>query len=317
MLTITREPYRVLVGERLAVSFQRTLRIPEDGRTYPLPPGLGAFPVCAVADYLDRAPAWLKDRGGFFLPMYRREAMWIGFDAASWKPNAVQVGAGGVNAVSGESWGLRLNDVPQNYLVCPPQLWLDGINAGAEFVRQFVATPLGLGDTVEGQVTGSEEVGGIQIKVYEPKPGRFPDEPPQRVSTPAAPRTHLPQGGNRMGLGAGGRMRQKIYPDQHGIDTWNQDDSTQIFVHIIGVEAYRELTGQEPPPTPVDAGVYAKHKLPWFELYDEDLGDVAAASALSRVETLGERDRTRGAGEADSGGVEVSESSIRKITPPR
>ena len=32
---------------RLAIDFQRTLRIPDDGKTYPLPPGLG--PLSAAA----------------------------------------------------------------------------------------------------------------------------------------------------------------------------------------------------------------------------------------------------------------------------
>ena len=41
----------VKIGRLFAVSFQRKLRIPDDGRTYPLPPGLGSFPVKEVADY--------------------------------------------------------------------------------------------------------------------------------------------------------------------------------------------------------------------------------------------------------------------------
>ena len=35
-------------GEHLAISFERTLRIPNDGRKYPLPPGLGLFPIRVV-----------------------------------------------------------------------------------------------------------------------------------------------------------------------------------------------------------------------------------------------------------------------------
>ena len=30
-------------GAKSAIQFQRTLRIPDDGKHYPLPPGLGAF----------------------------------------------------------------------------------------------------------------------------------------------------------------------------------------------------------------------------------------------------------------------------------
>jgi len=36
---------RVRFGERLMVSFHRTLRLPEDSSTYPLPPGLGLLQV--------------------------------------------------------------------------------------------------------------------------------------------------------------------------------------------------------------------------------------------------------------------------------
>ena len=43
----------------LRVGFQRTLRIPDDNRDYPLPPGLGTFPLNHVDDYTDKAPeAW-------------------------------------------------------------------------------------------------------------------------------------------------------------------------------------------------------------------------------------------------------------------
>lgn len=43
MLDVIIEEYAIRIGQRFAVSFHRTLRIPDDGRTYPLPPGLGMF----------------------------------------------------------------------------------------------------------------------------------------------------------------------------------------------------------------------------------------------------------------------------------
>lgn len=45
MLAVIIEEYAIRIGQRFAVSFHRTLRIPDDGRTYPLPPGLGMFPL--------------------------------------------------------------------------------------------------------------------------------------------------------------------------------------------------------------------------------------------------------------------------------
>ncbi len=52
------------------VTFQRTLRIPEEG-LHPLPPGLGAFPLRRVQDYPDTAPTSWLERGGVMLPVYR------------------------------------------------------------------------------------------------------------------------------------------------------------------------------------------------------------------------------------------------------
>ena len=41
------------------ISFQRTLRIPDDNRAYSLPPGLGDFPLNLVDDYASGVPdAW-------------------------------------------------------------------------------------------------------------------------------------------------------------------------------------------------------------------------------------------------------------------
>ncbi len=50
MLQIMLKDDRLYFGANgFAVSFQRTLRIPDDGKTYPLPPDLGVFPVRRVA----------------------------------------------------------------------------------------------------------------------------------------------------------------------------------------------------------------------------------------------------------------------------
>ncbi|MFE0389766.1 hypothetical protein ACFW1F_37765, partial [Streptomyces bungoensis] len=146
------------------VRFVRTLRLPETG-THPLPPGLGEFPVRRVADYGDRVPEEWRARGGVMLPVYLREAMWLSF-AGTAEPVALQVGVGKVCAVSGKPWRDRLVRKPQNYVVLPRQPWLDGINSGKGRVRQFVAVPLGLGATVEGQVTGEEVWGGVQLQSF-------------------------------------------------------------------------------------------------------------------------------------------------------
>jgi hypothetical protein len=101
-----------------------------------LPPGLGLFPVHSIEEFGDRVPESWRETGGFVIPMYQREALWLGFDGADWKPNAVKIGVGRINAITGERWREGLHDRPQDYLVTPEQPWLDGINAGSGVIRQ-------------------------------------------------------------------------------------------------------------------------------------------------------------------------------------
>ena len=298
---------QVEVGERMAIAFQRTLRIPDDGGSYPLPPGLGRFPVFDLG---------VDDAGvtEVLIPMYQREALWIAFRSASWKPNAVTVAVGGVNVISGETAGRGLAASSQDYVVCPPQLWLDGINTGPGQVRQFVAVALGQEDTVEAALTGQESSGGLQITVFEPKPGLFPDvAPPERPAATGGPMAFIaPAPGDSMGIAAGGIMRQKIYPDPHGVETWDGRASGRLVVHLVNSLRFEQITGRRPPPTPVDAALYAEHGLPWFEIYDADLGDVVAPEALRRVESLRDRAVSRGDEPLDEP-VHVSEEQTTVI----
>jgi len=288
MLPVTIERDAVRFGERFTVRFERTLRVPDDGSTYPLPPGLGRFEVHSVEEYSRTVPPHWREAGGVFISLYQAEALWLSFDAAPWKPSAVTVGVGHINAVSGREWPGTLSDSPQNYLVCPPQLWLDGINAGSGFVRQFVAMPIGLGVTTEGQLTGVEAHGGLQIRVYDPKPGRFPDSPPPELhpdTARGAPDQALSF--TSMGFAPGGRIEQKVIADEHGLETWDPHRFGTLTIHVLNSVQYRAVTGREPPSTPVDARTYTDYGFPWFRLYDEHR-DVPPADPLANLASIGE-----------------------------
>ena len=81
-------------------------------------------------------------------------------------------------------------------------------------------------------------------------------------------------------------MRQNIYPDPHGIETWDTTQTSRVFVHLVDSMTWREITGEEPPRTPVTAKEYARHGLPWFDLYDESLGALSGTSKLGDVKTV-------------------------------
>ena len=272
------------------IDFQRTLRIPDDGSDYSLPPGLGSFSLRHVDDYADRLPdAWLR-RGGVLLPMHQAEAIWLSFRCATGYPFAIKVATGKICAVTGDAWAERLNRDSQDYLVVPEQPWLDGYCIEQGVIRQFVAMPLGAGYTVEEQLTGAADHGCLQIIAFPMKRERY--EQMQREPSQAIFATYDMVPGaaaQSMGLAPGGRMRQEIYDDPYGLDAWNQRHASRCFVSIVNSRQWQAITGERPPTQPPTAARYAAAGLPWFDYYSEldAVEPTAKLKGISSVATLG------------------------------
>ena len=270
-----------------SLDFQRTLRIPDDGSDYPLPPGLGSFPLRHVDDHADRLPTtWLR-RGGVLLPMHQAEAMWLNFDCDGY-PFAIKIATGKICAVTGDAWAERLNRDPQDYLVVPEQPWLDGYCVEQGVIRQFVAMPLGAGYTVEEQLTGVAEHGGLQIIAFPMKRQRYEQMREEserlRLKYMAEPATES-LAMSEMGLAPGGRMRQEIYDDPYGLDAWDQRHSSRCFISILNSRQWQAITGERPPTEPPTAAQYAEAGLPWFDYY-RDLDAVEATDKLNSVSSV-------------------------------
>jgi hypothetical protein len=269
----------------LEIEFQRTLRIPDDDRTYSLPPGLGRFPLRHVDDFASRVPEeWLR-RGGVVLPMYQSEATWLNFHSRHGYPFAVKVATGKVSAITGERWREGVNRNPQDYLVVPEQPWLDGYVVEKGMIRQFVAMPPGGGYTAEEQITGKAEHGGLQLMIYPLKATAW--EKRRRWSfadfsaAGAMVLESAPPCALDMGLAPGGRMRQEIYEDESRIDEWDQQHFSRCFVHLANSLVWRAITGEEPPTVPPTAEEYTRAGLPWFEYYAEGRPVVSGTPALA------------------------------------
>ncbi len=287
---------------RCRIGFQRTLRIPDDGRGHPLPPGLGAFPLRHLDDYATRLPEAWRARGGVIMPMHQAEALWIRF--RSDYPFAVKVATGKVCAITGDAWANHLNRDPQDYAALPEQPWLDGYCVEEGTIRQFVAMPLGEGYTVEEQLTGAATHGGLQIVAYPMKAERyaklrsarkklrlghrFLDDDIERVlyckSAPDA----------AMGLAPGGRMRQKIYNDPHGLDAWDQRHGSRCFVSLLNSAQWMAVTGELPPTEPPTARDYAARGLPWFDHYGGDARAVAGSEKLGGLKSVVQQAKAKG-----------------------
>lgn len=301
----------------LRVNFQRTLRIPDDGTVYPLPAGLGNFPLRDIDDFKQAVPdSWLE-RGGVMMPMYQSEALWIHFSASY--PFALKIGAGKINAVTGQTLGEGLIAAPQNYVVVPGQPWLDGFAVSKGLIRQFVAMPLGAGYSAEEQITGRADVGGLQFQVFPMEPGVFFQnviqyQLPKSLSDLVddlvkdalptdrrfgGPGLRCALGGSvcedsAMGLGAGGKMQQEIYADPYEIDDWNPSQSRRCFVHLCNSMQWRQITGNNPPHPPLTISEYERYRIPWFDYYRDDRQSLGGSSILERLKSVGQLGKIKG-----------------------
>ncbi len=283
---------KVHSNARCDIEFQRTLRIPDDDRTYFLPPGLGSFPLRHLDDFADRLPRKMVRRGGVMMPIHQAEALWISFDTGydglygHPYPIAVKIATGKICAISGKPWEEGLARNPQNYIVLPEQPWLDGYCVEKGVIRQFVAMRLGEGYTAEEQLTGEAAHGGLQIAAYPMKRKVFEKmvrPMPEDIvcEAPAAPAME-------MGLAPGGRMRQEIYDDPYVLDAWDLEHGSRCFVTMANSAQWMAITGERPPTVPPTARAYAAAGLPWFDYYDADNTMVEGAEELAGLKTVKE-----------------------------
>lgn len=303
--------------ENMEVIFHRTVRVPDGRQPSNLPPSLGRMDLYPVAKYAKRCPEnWEKE--AYFLALHETEAMWMSF--RSWThPMAMLVGAGGINALTGEKLGITLEK--DNYLVAPPQPWLDGWKDKDGTVYQFVATSYqkGKGITVGEQLMGEEsKTGAIGIAFFTPKdPSKLkPKHKPIEGHTPSIagdiftwmgsesealfssdipklsasaatsalrmhrldrPRTTF----NEMGIGRGGKIVQKIYPDPHGLEVWEQEPSATLACYLVNAEVFEEITGEK-IPRPVSSETYSGA---WFGLQDKAEGDIAGTNKFTGLKS--------------------------------
>jgi hypothetical protein len=281
---------------KLSIDFQRTLRIPDDGSDYSLPPGLGQFPLKHVDDFANNIPNSWVEHGGVMLPMFQSEALWLNFSSGfiakndTEYPFAVKIATGKINALTGEEWINSLNGDPQDYLVVPEQPWLDGYCVEKGFIRQFVAMPLGSGYSVEEQVTGKNEYGGLQIIAYPMKREIFEKrfkkvERSEVYEDVCYCMSESDSSFADMGLAPGGRMRQEIYEDPFDINDWDTENSSRCFIHITNSLVWRAITDEEPPTIPLTASEYSKNGLPWFEYY-ADSSKLSGSSILKKLKSV-------------------------------
>ena len=297
------------------IEFQRTLRIPDDGSEYPLPAGMGPFPLSHIEDHSETAPeSWIK-KGGVLIPMYQSEALWIRFFGDY--PMAIKIASGKINAVTGKSWTDELSASPQDYVVSDAQPWLDGFCVKKGYVRQFVAMPLGEGYSAEEQITGEAEFGGLQIIAYPMKAENYEEinNEQEYLEIPLFLRRSCSiEEEPAMGMAPGGLMRQDIYDDEYGIDAWDTCYASRCFVHIVNSEAYESITGHNPPNPPINQKEYKDYGMPWFDYYADEKASISGSSVLNKLKSVAKFAKSKNKAIWDNKSMNIGEVKVISAT---
>ena len=280
----------------LCVTLHKTIKVRDNNETSNLPPSLGNFEIFKVSDY--KCPkSWDKD--AYFIAMHSKEAMWLSFQTV--EPVAIVVGAGSVNALDGKCLETKLEK--DGYLVTPPQPWLDGWKSNNE-VYQFVATEVGENKTIGEQLSETKDH-ALVISVFEAKN-------PKELKAPVRP--HVTWGGseageldycsggicsaccsipqnasgcdslcNEMGLGKGGKIKQKIYEDPHGLEAWKKNPTKTVKVYLINASEFCEITGQQ-IPLPASVENYSGT---WYGMGDKAMAGIAGTAIFNDLKSAG------------------------------
>jgi hypothetical protein len=247
----------------LTIKFQRAMRIPNDGKTYALPTTLGQLPLRSIDDFPETAPASFMKKGGVVMPLDQSEALWIWF--SSRYRFAVKIGAGEINALSGEPWNSELRRQPQNYLVAPGPPW----GENDEVLRRYVTMPLTTGDSADGPCADWTDAGGIQFQVvpmraesyYHDEGAFFLPRTIQQFFTSMifAPmisaqlaeqrRRHDPWDledpfEKSMEPALEVAARQEILEDEYEFAAWDQTQTVRCFAQPCDSSLWRQITGR-------------------------------------------------------------------------
>lgn len=119
-------------------------------------------------------------------------------------------------------------------------------------------------------------------------------------------------GSPRMGLAAGGLIEQAICQDSVRPSLWDSSKGTIFHLQILSSDSFKQVTGFDPPPTPITAQVYRSYGLPYFKYYHEVPSGVGGA--FGDVKSVNELDRSGAQTEAKAtASSEVSNNTNNRV----
>lgn len=92
-----------------------------------------------------------------------------------------------------------------------------------------------------------------------------------------------------MGIGAGGRIAQKIVKDTHPMEAYDFDTIGRVFIHLANADLWQAITGKPMPPTPISSQTYTSYGYPWFKLWEKDIENAAMSDVLAGIISVKEK----------------------------
>lgn len=236
----------IRIAGALLVSLQRTRQLTESATSI-RPLSYGALPIAMVPG--DPGP----DR--ILVPVGQSEAFWLGMRAIdSAAPVALRVAVVEpvlVDAVTGRRWVDTLADSPQNYVVCPPQRGLDGVQQQALRAKQFARMP-----------ESDHALACHRLKLIAFPSGRRLSQRELPHVAPS-PLHGASVGGGHDGLAGAMGVFQEILPDPFRDATpWSNERCCEFTVEVVSPEEYSAVTGEGLLPHLDTLSTYGGWRLP-------------------------------------------------------
>ena len=101
-----------------------------------------------------------------------------------------------------------------------------------------------------------------------------------------------------MGIAAGGLIKQCILPDHEPASIWDTDRSIGFNVQILNSDSFRQVTGTNPPETPISIATYAEAGLPFFQIWNETSSIKGDFSGVKSVKAIDDGKKKKKKGKA-------------------
>lgn len=92
-------------------------------------------------------------------------------------------------------------------------------------------------------------------------------------------------------------IKQCILRDTNSASIWERERTICFNVQVLNSEAFRQVTGIDPPETPISAALYASQGLPFYKIYNEtsdikgNFPDIESVKSLDKAKAGDERRR--------------------------